>query len=136
MPRRGAWAERMVASLLRRHGCATLKNIYYYREIDVVAVCHAGGFSYKVLLVEVKSGKQVVDMDVVRRIHSIARRAGRSGGFIKFNAPARVDVEYVPVLVVGPRIGLTPRAVEYSRSHNVEIYRYQTSPGFTLVREV
>ena len=128
---RGRWAEKAVATYFRKHGCAAVTNVHDVREIDVVGVCSESNVLY-VFIVEVKSGRQLVDTPVLSRLKYIVRRiSNRKTPFIRTKKKVR-EIRIIPLLVIGPKCALTPQAEEYAIKHSIPVYRYATKPEFHL----
>lgn len=133
--RRGKWAEERLASYFRKKGCGVATNVFYGRwEVDVLAACRRGG-DLHLLVVEVKSGRQLIDTPVLSRLKRIVKHILESKRpYIRLsvgpNPPENVIVH--ALLVIGPRCALSPGAEKYALKNNIEVYRYTTQPSFRL----
>ena len=129
--RRGRWAEQRLASYLRKNGCEAITNVQEVREIDVLGICVEGRVLH-LLVIEVKSGRQLVDTPVLSRLVYIVRRM-TSRKTPPIHTTRRIDkVEVTPVLVIGPRCSLTPQAQEYAVKHGIPVFRYSTRPDYSI----
>ncbi len=129
--RRGKYAERSVSQYFRKKGCGTFTNVFDVREIDVVAVCYNQDIA-EVYIIEVKSGRQLIDLPVLSRLRYIFNRIkSRKTPFIYTNRKVS-KVEIIPALIMGPLCSLSPRAENYARKYNIRVYRYRTKPIFDL----
>ena len=95
-------------------GCSAVTNVYDVKEIDVLGICIRSRVLI-VYIVEVKSRRQLIDTPVLRKLKYILDRvSSRKEPLVKVYGRPISIIEYIPMLVIGPRYALTHRAEEYA----------------------